>query len=89
MTHNLQENKILVTGASSSLGSQILFELNKQNIKPIAHVRESSDTTHIDSLGLEKREVDFKHTKPIKLKHFYSCKINLNYIFLPVSFLSI
>ncbi len=60
MIHDLQENKILVTGASGSLGSQILFELNKQKIKPIAHVRESSDTTYIDSLELEKRAVDLR-----------------------------
>lgn len=60
MKIELAEKKILVTGASGSLGSQLLFELHKAGIKPIAHVRESSDTTYIDSLGLEKREVDLR-----------------------------
>lgn len=60
MKIDLSEKKILITGASGSLGSQLLFVLNKQEIKPIAHIRESSDTTYIDSLGLEKREVDLR-----------------------------
>ena len=60
MKIELKEKKILITGASGSLGSQLLFVLHKQGIKPIAHVRESSDTTFIDSLGLEKREVDLR-----------------------------
>ena len=60
MTEDLKEKKILVTGASGSLGSQILFELNKHNVKPIAHIRESSDTAYIDSLGLEKRVADLR-----------------------------
>ncbi len=60
MKIELSEKKILVTGASGSLGSQLLFVLHKQGIKPIAHIRESSDTTYIDSIGLEKREVDLR-----------------------------
>ncbi len=60
MKIELTEKKILVTGASGSLGSQLLFVLHKQGIKPIAHIRESSDTTYIDSLGLEKREADLR-----------------------------
>lgn len=58
MKIELKEKKILVTGASGSLGSQLLFVLHKMGIKPIAHIRESSCTKFIDSLKLEKREVD-------------------------------
>ena len=60
MSKSLNEQKILITGASGSLGSQLLFEFNKRGIKPIAHIRESSDTSYIDSLGLEKRVADLR-----------------------------
>ena len=60
MKIDLKEKKILVTGASGSLGSQILLVLHNMGIKPIAHVRESSNTAFIDSLGLEKRVLDLR-----------------------------
>ncbi len=60
MKIDLKEKKILVTGASGSLGSQILFVLHNMGVKPIAHVRESSNTTYIDSIGLEKRVLDLR-----------------------------
>jgi len=59
---NLESNKILITGASGSLGKQLIYELVQQGIKPIAQVRVGSDTTYIDSLGLEKRTSDLCHT---------------------------
>lgn len=53
-------SKILVTGASGSLGRQLLYELTKQGYRPIAHLRESSNSEYIDSLGLEKRYADIR-----------------------------
>ncbi len=53
-------SKILVTGATGSLGKQLLYELTKRGYRPIAQVRESSNTEYIDSLGLEKRVADVR-----------------------------
>lgn len=58
-------DNILITGASGKIASQILFELNRMGIKPIAHVRQSSDTKYIDSLGLEKRTADLRRQDEI------------------------
>jgi nucleoside-diphosphate-sugar epimerase len=60
LAHDIATGTILVTGASGSLGSQLLYELTQRGLKPIAHVRPSSDTTFIDSLGLEKRTADLR-----------------------------
>lgn len=57
--------KILITGASGSLGKQLIYELVRTGTKPIAHVRNTSDTTYIDSLGLEKRLADLRHQDEI------------------------
>jgi len=59
---NLKDKKILVTGASGSLGKQLLYQFNQLGVKPVAHVRASSNTAYIDSLGLEKRTVDMRDT---------------------------
>lgn len=50
--------KILITGAAGSLGQQMLHDLVDRGIKPVAHVRQRSDTRYIDRLGLEKRVAD-------------------------------
>ena len=55
-----KDKKILITGASGSLGKQLIYEFNRLGIKPIAHVRETFDTSYIDSLGLEKRYADLR-----------------------------
>ena len=60
MALNLENMKILVTGASGSLAKQILFELSNRGIKPIAHIRDSSNTEYIDTLKLEKRVADLR-----------------------------
>ena len=60
MKIELKGKKILVTGASGSLGSQIIFLLHQRGLQPIAHIRESSDTKYIDRMGLEKRVADLR-----------------------------
>ncbi len=54
------DGKILIMGASGSLGRQLIYELTNRGSSPICHVRESSDTEYIDSLDLEKRSVDIR-----------------------------
>ena len=60
MPFDISDKKILITGATGSVGKQLLFELTKRNIQPITHVRESSDTSYVDSLKLEKRVADLR-----------------------------
>ena len=62
---DLTDKTILVTGASGSIGQQLLYEFSRRDIRPIAHVRESSDTSYIDSLGLEKRTADLRNQEQL------------------------
>lgn len=55
----LTNSKILITGASGSLAKQLVHDLVAAGIKPIAHLRESSDSSFVDQHNLEKRLVDF------------------------------
>ena len=59
------QKRILITGASGSLGQQLIYELTRAGCRPIAHVRESSDTRYIDSLGLEKRVADLRNKEQL------------------------
>ncbi len=60
------KKKILVTGASGSLGKQIIYELSKYDcFTPIAQVRQTSDTTFLDRLGVEKRIADIRHEQEL------------------------
>jgi dihydroflavonol-4-reductase len=52
--------KILITGASGSLGKQLMYDLVRRGEKPVAHIRKSSDTTYVDTWGLEKRFADLR-----------------------------
>jgi len=60
---DLKEGKILITGASGSLGKQLIFELIKRDIKPVLQVRESSDTRYLDTLDLETRVADLRDSE--------------------------
>ena len=57
----LADQKILITGASGSLGKQLVYEFYRIGVKPICHVRETSNTGYIDSLKLEKRFADLRN----------------------------
>lgn len=61
----LRNKNILITGATGSLGKQLVYELNKTGNKPIAQIRENSDTGYIDSLNLEKRVADLEKFEQI------------------------
>jgi len=56
----MRDSKILLTGATGSLGKQLIYEFAKSGVKPVVQVRATSDTTFIDSLGLEKRFADIR-----------------------------
>jgi len=63
---NLSESKILITGATGSLGRQLVYEFARRGIQPICHVRESSDTSYLDSLKLEKRVADLRNKDQLR-----------------------
>ena len=63
---DIGKSKILITGASGSLGKQLIYEFNRLGVKPVAHVRETSDTSFIDSLGLEKRCADLRQEESLQ-----------------------
>lgn len=56
----MRYQRILITGASGSLGKQLIYEFMRRDIKPIAQVRKNSNTTYIDSFSLEKRIADLR-----------------------------
>ena len=55
----LKQARILITGASGSLGKQLVYEFQKQGLRPIVHARAGSDTNFVDRHQLEKRLADF------------------------------
>jgi len=57
--------KILITGSTGSLGKQLVYESVSRGMRPIAHHRKGSDTTYIDSLGLDKRVADLRDSSQL------------------------
>ncbi|UCE25564.1 MAG: NAD-dependent epimerase/dehydratase family protein [Candidatus Zixiibacteriota bacterium] len=66
MNDDITKYRVLVTGASGSLGKQVIYELNRCGVSPIAHVRDTSDTSYVDSLGLEKRHADLRQEEGLE-----------------------
>ena len=58
---NIENQKTLITGASGSLGKQLIFEMGKRGIKPVAQLRQSSNAVYIDKMKLEKRYADLQN----------------------------
>lgn len=65
MEFNFDGQQILVTGATGTLGSQIVFELHRAGYRPVVHVRKTSDTRFIDSIGLKKRVADVRQSEQL------------------------
>lgn len=63
---DLTKARIMVTGASGSLGQQLLYDLVRRGITPVVQVRENSDTSYIDELKLEKRTADLLDEAQVK-----------------------
>lgn len=61
----LTDKKILITGATGSLGKQLIYGLTQRSIKPIAQVRQLSDTRYIDKCKLEKRVADLRNVDEV------------------------
>ena len=62
---DLNSTRILITGASGSLGTQLAHELIQKDIRPICGVRESSRTDILDRMGLEKRTGDLRNRQEL------------------------
>ncbi len=63
---DIKHSTILISGATGRIGSQLVFELDRKGVRPIAHVRKESDTGYIDSLGLEKRYADLRNESELQ-----------------------
>ena len=61
----MTDGNILITGASGSLGKQLLYEFTRRGVRPLAQVRGSSDTGFIDSLEVTKRLADLVSDKDL------------------------
>ncbi|MFH1685978.1 MAG: NAD-dependent epimerase/dehydratase family protein [bacterium] len=52
-------DKILITGASGSLGRQLVHDFTRLGVQPIAQVRATSNITYLEQHKLELRQADF------------------------------
>ncbi len=58
---DISTSKILITGASGSLGKQLVYELTKRDADIVAQVRRTSNTQPIERFGAEKRFADLRN----------------------------
>ena len=63
---NLRDSKLLITGASGSLGKQLIYECLKRGIRPIAMVRRESDTRYLDANNIEKRVANIRNQQELE-----------------------
>lgn len=63
---NLEQKKILITGATGSLGKQLCYLLHQRGVVPIAHCRGTSNQDYIKALGLEIRLADLRNHEQLK-----------------------
>jgi dihydroflavonol-4-reductase len=63
---NLRDSKLLITGATGSLGKQLVYECLQRGIRPIAMVRRESNTAYLDSHNIEKRTADIRNRPEIE-----------------------
>ncbi len=54
----MPDSKILLTGATGFVGRAVIAEFARRGVKPRCLVRKNSNTTAVDSAGLEKTEGD-------------------------------
>lgn len=58
---DLRDSKLLITGATGSLGKQLVYECLRRGIRPVAMVRRESDTQYLDANKIEKRVADIRN----------------------------
>lgn len=63
---NLRESTLLITGATGSLGKQLVYECLQRGISPIAMVRRESNTSYLDNHNIEKRMADIRNRPEIE-----------------------
>jgi dihydroflavonol-4-reductase len=63
---NLQDQRVLITGATGNLGKQLVYECGRRGITPVAMVRKESNTQYIDSQKIEKRVADIRNQGEIE-----------------------
>ena len=62
---NLFDCKLLITGASGTLGKQLVYECLRRGIRPIAMVRAGSNTEYLDAHGIQKRVADIRNREDV------------------------
>ena len=66
MTDILPSDKILISGATGSLGREVIAEMLRNGQTPVALVREHSDTTELDRHGIEMRVADLRDQEALR-----------------------
>lgn len=66
MTEITTHDRILVSGATGSLGREIVRRLVAEGLRPVALVRPESDTRELEQLGVERRTADLRDREAIQ-----------------------